>query len=180
MSVFFKLFRDVNVELVMPVEQGERLRGTCFRGRQCRQAGNFFAWDDFREFLEDPVARHLLSEHFNRLLRIRNVNVTHRIELRFTQFVGWDSVLTTKELTRYELSMCEWRPLNNRAGALFVQNGRKAPRTAVVTMALRMCHVGHWKFVIYTMYPGSDCGELQGNLTEERGLVFLDWSTSGE
>lgn len=182
MSVYFNLANGTRVEVVMPREQGLRLSGTCFRGRRCRQAGNFFAWDNFRDFLTDPEVRRLLIAEFERLVALAQVNKRHRVELEFARDIGWDSVLSRDSLEPGDMEVCELREINARTKAMFLPSGHiDAPRTNIVTMALRMFHDSHWKFVIGTMYPGHDCGELRGkNLTDERGLVFLHWSNPGE
>ena len=182
MSIFFDLNNGTRGELIMPREQGERLSGTCFRGHACRQAGNFFAWNNFLEFLKDSDVRQLLTEQLNGLVDERQVNRNHRIELVLKRDVGWDSAVDRDELCQDDLEACEFRQINRRASAMFLPDDRiRAPCTNSVTMVLRMLHDGHWKFIIGTIYPGMDCGELRGdNLTEARGLVFLNWSNPGE
>lgn len=182
MSVFFNLRNGVRAEIVMPNGQGERLSGTCFRGKDCHQAGNFFAWNCFREFLQDQEVRALLTQKFEALIAKGSVHVRHRIELELIRAVGWDSAVHVSELDAHELRACTFRSINKRSGAMFLPDGIiHAPRTPFVTMVLSMRHQGHWKFIIGTIYPGEDCGELRGDdLTAEHGLVFMGWSNPGE
>jgi hypothetical protein len=182
MSIFFDLKNGTRAELIMLPKQGERLADTCFRGRSCRRAGNFWAWNNFRDFLKDPEVRQLLTEQFNQLVDECSDKRNHRIEFEFSHDVGWDSAIDKEDLSPEDLAVCELRSINKHASAMFLPDGRiDAPCTNIVTMVLSMSHNDHWKFTIGTIYPGPDCGRLSGvNLTEGRGLVFLDWSNPGE
>jgi len=182
MSCFFNLDSGERVEVIMLRHQGARLTSTCFRGQRCQQAGNFFAWNSFRDFLMDPEVRELLVHKLENLVEEGRVQFEHRFELEFSSDVGWDSVMDCNDLTPEDLAMGEERRLNGRATAIFLPDTQiLAPRTNIVTMVLRMKHDKHWKFTIGTMYPGLDCGKLEGgNLTETRGLVWMSWTNPGE
>jgi hypothetical protein len=181
MSTRFSLNNGQVVELVMPNEQAKRLIRTCFRGPNCRQAGNFFAWRNFRDFLEDKELRDLLCYEFERILENPSVNSKHRIEIEFSGKVGWDSVMSGEDLLDEDVASAKIGRLNKRAFALFLPVGQiEAPKTEVVTMVLTMKQNRIWKFIIGTLYPGPDCGELRGDMTKRHNLYWLDWANPGE
>jgi len=178
---FFKLNDNTQVEIILPRHQAERLTGTCFRGPQCRQAGNFFRWRFFADFIKDPMVRQCLLSKLQKLVEEANVNKNHRIELKFDADIGWDSVMDINELKPCEMIGEEERQLNRRATAVFLPVGNiLAPKTNFVTLVIQQRHVGHWQFKIQTIYPGPDVGQLQGNMTERFGLVWLGWDNPGE
>ncbi len=165
----------------MPHQHAQRLKTTCFRGKHCHQAGNFFAWNNFAEFLRDTEVHQLLQTELEELIEQGKTDQHHRIELEFSRNIGWDSCVDKNVLSPDELGACETRPLNKHSCALFVKEGvMDAPITEILTMVVQMIHDIHWKFIIRTIYPGPDCGHLSGNLTEKHSLVFLSWANPGQ
>ncbi len=181
MSTIFHMDNSEKAELIMPRTHAERLKTTCFRGKRCRKAGNFSAWNNFAEFLQDVEARELMQVEIKKLIDLGETNQHHRIELEFSHDVGWDSCIDKNDLTQEDLEACEERPLNKHSSALFVKEGVvDSPRTEFVTMVAQLIFDGHWKLIVRTLYPGADCGRLSGNLTETQNLVFLSWDNPGE
>jgi len=169
------------VEIILPLRQAQRLVGTCFRGPRCRQAGNFFKWRDFSAFIHDPTTQGLLKPELERLVREAYIQSKHRIELGFDEYVGWDSVAHVDDLKSEDIALGKVQRLNRRATALFLPDGLiLAPQTKFVTMVLSQEHIGHWRFIIWTMYPGLDVGDLLGDMTELYGFVWLPWSNPGD
>lgn len=181
MSTYFGLRDGSMARIIMPEKQALRLRGTCFRGPHCPKAGNFFAWQNFAEFINDSETRNGLTHVFEYLIKEGGTKKPHRFELFYEKDVGWDSVIATDELTTNDLKSCKLGHLNKRTTALFLPENRiLAPRTDVVTMVVTVYQGRYWNFTIRTMYPGPDIGELNGgNLTELDGIVILPWSNQG-
>jgi len=181
--MYITLSNGEKVQIFLSRIQAERLTGTCFRGKERQLAGNFFRWPHFAAFLKDPEVQERLDEKLIALLNEPIEGREHRIELEFDDVVGWDSVLERSELSKEVLDRCRPRSFNQDACALFVPDGWiPAPKTSVVTVVMRsyLHSDGHWKFVIYTIYPGEDVGRLQGDMTERHGLVWLSWRNPGE
>ncbi len=170
------------VELIMPKKKGQELTRTCFRGKHCHQAGNFFAWQNFLEFWNDPEVQELLTVELEKLVAKEQPEEDHRIELDFSRDIGWDQMVDQEDLSQDELDACERRDINSRASALFLPDHiMPAPATNVVTMVLNMKHDRHWIFYVCSMNPGVDCGEEpKGDMTKRQKLVWLHWSNPGE
>lgn len=180
--MFFTLKNGEKVEVVTAGPTGRRLTCTCFRGSSCRQAGNFFRWSCFGEFISDPFVLSQLLPILKELVKQELVNYSHRHELEFDFDVGWDRIIEFDELTAEQFDTCEELPLNRRGDvALHLpDNLIKAPRTNVLTIVLTMRHIGHWQFGIWDIYPGEDAGEVKGDMSDEHGYIYLRWSNPGE
>lgn len=180
--LFFKLNSGETVEVFIPRQQAVRLKGTCFRGDRVRRAGNLFRWNTFLDFLRDAEARTLLTLKLEVICSLpREPN--YRLELSFDEAVGWDSVLDEQDgLERADTDMCEYRALGARSwGKFFPRNQIKAPLTADVTMVISQTNnPSPRQFRVETMYPGADCGPLEGDMTQDHGFYFLDWENEGE
>lgn len=178
---YLNLASGERVEVVMTKAGGERLTGTCFRGTDRRQAGNFFQWPYFSAFIEDEEVRGKLKLKLAVLVASANANRPHRFELELSHDIGWDSVMDVKDLTEEDLASCETRELNRRASALFLPDGKiLAPKTNVLTMVVSQYHKKHWQFVVRTIYPGHDVGTMAGDMTQRFGFVWIAWSNPGE
>lgn len=178
---YIQLASGEKVEIILPREQADRLTRTCFRGRNCRQAGNFFMWPHFSAFIQDSETQGILMSILGELVEEANVQKRHRIELEYRWDIGWDSVMEIDNLESEDIETGEVRDLNKRATALFLPDDLiLAPRTNIVTMVLEQKHVNHWRFIIWTMYPGYDVGDLRGDMTELHGFVWLSWSNPGD
>ena len=169
------------VEVIMPFKKGDQLSCTCFRGRHCHQAGNFSVWNNFRSFWHDPEAQALLAAELEKLVAKEEAGEEHRIELEFSTYIGWDRMMDMEDLSLDELEACELRNINSQARALHLPDHvLPAPTTNIVTMVFNMKHDGHWIFYICDMYPGPDCGEVRGDMTERKKLIYFHWSARGE
>lgn len=170
-----------DVFLQIPENTYERIKGTCFRGKQCSQAGNSCRWHRIVDFKEDPVVHELLGISFLDLVKNGAVSTSHRIVLEFQDAVGWDSVLSYAEVPEEYRDKLVRKELNKRSHALFLpDNLVKAPLTSFLTLVVRMYHDRHWRFVLHTIYPGNDVGELRGDMTKKHNYVWLNWSNPGE
>lgn len=161
----------------LPAKQVARLSETCFRKRGYF-AGNFLHWRKPGQFLWRAESRlwTVVRDELKKGLK-----GTFSCVLEFEEPVGWSSTLEFEGLSP-ELTV-ETRELNKKATALFLlpENRLLARLTNQVTC------VGELKendravnFVLYTIYPGRDVGELVGNVSERENVLFLDWNTPGE
>ena len=175
----FSLSNNTVVELVMPRWQGARLVKRCFSGKNYRMAGNLFAWRDFCNFLEDQEVRNLLTNKFSELAA--RGKGEYRFELALSRPVGWTSTVEMAKLAPQYLRQTTHSPLNrNGATALFLpQNLVKAPKTNIVTMVVDFVPETA-RFIIRTIYPGHDCGRLEGDMSQRLDLVWLHWDNIGE
>jgi hypothetical protein len=175
----FSLSNNTVVELVMPRQQGTRLVKRCFSGKNYRMAGNFFAWRDFCSFLEDKEVRNLLSNKFSEL--VARGKGEHRFELSLSRPVGWTSTVEMAKLAPEQFGQATRTQLNNSgAYALFLpQDLVKAPKTNTVTMVVDFIPETA-RFMIRTIYPGQDCGRLEGDMSQRLDLVWLHWNNIGE
>ena len=180
---FFELASGETVEVFIPKYQAGRLKNTCFRGERVKRAGNFFRWNTFLDFLMDAQARALLTLELETICSLPRER-DYRLELGFDEVVGWDSVLDDKHdgLEPVDTANCEYRALGTRSrGMFFPHNQIKAPLTADVTMVLSETpNPSLRQFKVETMYPGADCGRLEGDMTHDHGFYFLDWENEGE
>lgn len=161
----------------LPAKQIARLGGTCFRKRGFL-AGNFLHWRKPGQFLWRAGSR-LWTVVRDELTK--DSKGTFSCTLEFEELIGWSSTLEIEGLSA-ELTV-ETRELNKKAIALFLlpENRVLAKLTNQVTCVGELKETEHAvNFVLYTIYPGRDVGELCGNVSKREKVVFLDWNTPGE
>lgn len=168
---------EKNVFVRLPAKQVARLSQTCFR-EPGSLAGNFLHWRTPRQFLWRAESR-LREVAFDELAKGEKGQFS--FELEFEELVGWSSTLELKDLSP-KLTV-ERRELNQRATALFLLPENKV----LAKLTNRVTCVGVLKqgkssvyFMLYTLYPGRDVGELLGDVSERENVLFLDWDTRGE
>jgi hypothetical protein len=159
----------------------KRLEGTCFRQQTTKLAGNFNKWCTVDEVIGDDQLSSLLAEEVVDLfsegeLGLHSVTVSHPMN------VGWASTDHLSYFSSDELE--EFHP-NSRSTALKVilpsKLGRKAPLTKDVTIIFILEEQrGAPKATLVSLYPGTDVGDLEGDITEREQQVFYDWSHPGE
>lgn len=169
--------RDNKLYVSIPRKQIQRMSKTCFRGKSYALAGNFSLWGTAKEFLKDEEVVMLLREQFQEdFLQKKSGTCSCTIELENP--VGWSSTLEQSECAGTDLAL-ETRPLNNRATATFVAN-LEAPVTYHITVKYKIESADETaKVTIYSLYPGRDVGELEGNVSAREDVYFLDWDTPG-
>lgn len=165
------------IKVVFPHKTKERLRTTCFRpGAQL--AGNFFRWKRPEDVLEDPVVREQLLEGLLKAIAEEDWETTS-IEVVHADEVGWCSTAPRERFRNYHVQA--FKP-NVRSTGLKVKSAFsriRAPRTTLCTFVLRV-HPGEtYSAVVYSLYPGRDIGELEGDVSEREGVVFFDWAHPG-
>lgn len=181
MSFFKKTKNDIGPDfnIIVRDETIERLKTTCFRGKEKALAGNFSAWGDVWEMLRDEfILEELLYEMM--YLSENNDFGDHSLEVTYRRCaVGWAS---TDTIINYgDDDLVVFHP-NRKSCALKVSSVEfKAPETQRITFVFEMKEEGaDVTMVIHSIYPGMDIGVLDGDITKREGVVFFDWSHPGQ
>lgn len=168
----------------------DRLMTTCFRpeGRVQNLAGSFSVWDSPENFFQDSLVQDELICHADELAAEAEYG-THSVTLSvFDKWLGWES---TDQIERYTdfgiLHELEKFNPNRKSNALRfplrLKYKFKAPATNKVTVVFEFRpdkEDDGFLFIIHSVYPGEDIGELVGNITEREQRVFFDWDHPGE
>lgn len=144
-------------------------------------AGRFYYWRNLKEFLHDDwVIDQILFEASN-LLKEKESG-THSVTFSHRFLLGWES---TDSRGKYRTEHLEkFRP-NRKSTALRVRPELSfihAPTTKEVTVVFEFRpFVGRARhtFIIHSLYPGVDVGEISGDVTEREGRIFFDWEHPG-
>ncbi len=160
-------------------KQEERMQKTCFRGRGLKLAGNFMLWASVEDVMRGRVRNDLVDDVLE-LWQLRDFG-THSLSFEMPHHIGWESTAPKKIYRPEEL---EGFRLNNHTTAERIRldnYDRLAPLTRELTIIYRLeDQRGEPKVTIYSMYPGIDIGELDGDITAREGRVFFDWNHPGE
>ena len=179
---------DKSFRIVVPTGQVIRMKGKCFRGGRMRAfAGAFALWGKIEDLFSHNPFISKLRRALTPLLRVNSYGV-HRLELEFSEAIGWDSMVELEELDSDEAEACvDGPPEEHRRekwqGRFLPIGVIEADLTDIMTIVVDIqpgrdgCE---WGVFIRTMYPGHDIGELSGNMTEKTGAVFLDFMNPGE
>jgi len=158
-----------------------KLSTKCFRGRECHCAGNFSQWESAQEMFRDEGLLELLIHD---ALRSLTSSVSRRrVSLDLGRNIGWSGTDAVSNYNSEDLEV--YRP-NWKCTALRVRFGAihlKAPLTSLVTVIYQIKYEedrGQFAVVIHSTYPGMDIGEMSGNVTEDRGIVFFGLKHPGE
>jgi len=169
------------VRLLLTNKAKGRLKGRCFRrdsqGDASRLAGNFFYWNSMADYFSDDLVIAGLLDEVDYL--IENAE-RGEFSTTFThdRCVGYES---TSPLNLYTLDKLKRFKPNKRSTALKVKTSLtdiKAPSTNLVTVVYDFIPKGKEdaEFIINSMYPGVDIGDLCGNITNREERVFFDWN----
>ncbi len=168
------------VNIIVHRENEETFRRHHFRGTQVAKAGNFLLWETLREaFHEEPFVRQLLMyvEECARAHRFGNFS----LELVHEFPVGWSSV---DDLKNYEEEDLEPYCPHHKLRILRIRIDHthlKAPKTSTVFINGHITRkLGAIQCTIHTMRPGKGIGKLEGNISQDRGVIFFDWEHPGE
>jgi hypothetical protein len=187
---FGELSSGEQFAIVVRTRTKDRLRNTCFRGRSVTKAVNFSRWASVEELVDDCA--NALENHFRNVIEndllarsSEGPFPTESFELDCGVSVGWAST-DKRERYQSEGALLERFAPNRASTALRVRNDATlsgfhyAPRTTAVTFVCEVRHEdGAWVVVIHSIYPGSDIGELKGDVTEREGVVFFGWEHPG-
>lgn len=169
----------VGVAIVVRRTTEERLWTKCFRGIALPLAGNFLRWCTAEDLFRDAgVMEHFLAE-LDELWSKQEFG-TSSVSIVHSMPVGWES---TDALENYAEDDLEEFHLNRKSWGLRVKTSRAdllAPKTHEFTLVFEFkSEGGEAVAVIHSIYPGSDVGELDGDVTDREKRVFFDWSHPG-
>lgn len=169
----------VNMLVICPIKTKERLQTTCFRGRDQKLAGNFKLWESVEDMFEGSILNKVTDDVWEQWEH--GVFGTHSVTFEMPIHVGWESTVSRDKYSMDDLE--DFSP-NKRSSALRIRPGRTehlAPLTRDITIVYQLEEQrGAAKVTIWSMYPGVDIGELDGDITEREGRVFFDWNHPGE
>ncbi len=169
----------VSLLLVCEVKTEERLQTTCFRGHGLKLAGNFKLWKSVEDMFLGTFCNMFVDDIWTQWNEkdFGVCSVTFQMAIE----VGWESTLRRHKCLKDELEV--FAP-NKSSTALRIRKDLKdrlAPLTRDVTVIYELCDQrGEPKVTIRSLYPGTDIGELDGDITEREGRVFFDWNHPGE
>ncbi len=179
MNSFFKVNKFLNVRVIIRYEAEKRITEKRFKGADKPIAGNFSRWSSIKELMEDPRISSKLLTEFHEACK-DEVFGTVSFEVDFGDVVGWTN---TDDVSKYDIDALERFEPNRRSTAMRVKLDRvdlKAPKTNFVTFVCEMRDEPDVPtFVIHSIYPGNDIGEVSGDMTEEEKIVFFDWNHPG-
>lgn len=169
-----------NAAVIVRHKTKKRLRATCFRGLSVRLAGNFLRWSSSDELFRDPeVMKHFLAE-LDHMWSQREF-ATHSVTISHSLPVGWES---TAPREQYHDKDLEPFTLSRRAWGLRVKldcTHLRAPQTHELTLVYEFkCEDGTPVAVIHSIYPGSDIGELNDDVTAREQCIFFGWNHPGQ
>lgn len=160
----------------------KRLRSTCYRGPSHKKAGNFISFDSSDDLLGHEVVLRELLAQVDTLWARQDRSGTWSFTLTCPDFIGWES---TAPLANYNPNDLEPLRLNTRANALSVKlspsHQLSAPKTKNITVIFELNSEGEDAVVvIHSIYPGTDVGPLDGDVTQREQRVFFSWDHPGE
>jgi hypothetical protein len=174
-----KLDDGTFMSIVVPIRTAERLATKCFRGRDSRRAGNFINWRNSMQVLADSHVICYLLKELNESWEKKEFGVVS-FSIELPHPVGWES---TDDIKHYSNEVLERFELNRRSNALRVKISRQdilAPKTNKVTIVAEFKTLKELPvLMVYSMYPGVDVGELEGDVTGREGRIFFDWDHPG-
>lgn len=158
----------------------DRLSTKCFRGTSLALAGNFLRWNSADELFRDrEIMQHFLSELDE--IWSKQDFATHSVSIVYSSPVGWES---TDEAKKYAEADLEQFNLNRRSWGKRVHLSRTdllAPKTSELTIVYEFKPEDDKAVaIVHSIYPGSDVGELSGDVTEREQRIFFDFNHPGQ
>ena len=167
---------------VSGLNMARHLEGGCFCSGS--RAGEFFRWPSFSDFINDPEVQDILREELEYIvLEVESgYEYFYFIELEFDGDVGFDQIVELNELSDDQVLRGEVRPINGySAAATFLSDeGVCAEAIDCATLVLYCDGDKPWMFFVEDLYPGYDAGDIEGDMTKEHKLVWLDKGTPGD
>ena len=183
--VIHQQYKGLLFRILLPLTQRQRLSKTCFRGSSVRAAGNFRLWDSFESLMADnKVLALFLGQLAETVADLDHRDlVTESFTLEYGTHVGWASTMSMTALPAD--SKVQGFSLNKRGKGLKVMDPTVlAPLTTELTfiVSIQLETIRgkrRWLVFVQSVYPGSDIGELRGNVSDREGVVFFDFGTPG-
>lgn len=170
---------SIRMLVICPIKTEERLKTTCFRGRNQKLAGNFKLWESVEEMFKSSAINELKDDFWEQWRKCEFG--THSVTIEMPVHIGWES---TANKDKYPMDTLEEFCPNRRSTALRIRSNRTehlAPLTKDITIVYQLeDQRGEPKVTIWSLYPGDDIGELVGDITQREGRVFFDWNHPGE
>lgn len=179
MHLIKKLGGSNTVSIVMRKKAQDRLKGTCFRGFDVHQAGNFMVWRTPDEVFADEIILQQFLETLHEDF-VEGFFGTSSVEISHDNIIGWDSTVPCDIANGIALECIKFgRGIGMKIPARY--EGVFAPVTRSVTIVyeLKVEERGRLVTVIHSMYPGVDVGELTGDVTSREGRIFFDFAHPG-
>lgn len=131
--------------------------------------------------IDDDQLCALLMDEVSDLYAAKDF-ATHSVTVTHPTCIGWAS---TDHLSYFSSDELEVFEPNSRSTALKVilpsKLERKAPLTQDVTFIFKLEEQrGTPKVTLVSIYPGTDIGDLDGDITQREQQVFYDWDHPGE
>jgi len=166
--------------MICPIQTKRRLAKTCFRGKYQPLAGNFRQWETVDQVLGDVWIKAELTKEVLDLIKQKAFGV-HSVTISHGMDVGWES---TDPLDQFSSDELEPFYPNGNSEALRValpsKLNRKAPLTNEVTFVFALALMrGQSRFELKSLYPGTDIGELYGDISAREQRVFYGWEHPG-
>ncbi len=168
-----------HITFVMKDDTARRINERNLHGGSL-QLANKFRWD--------CTIDELFYQLCNNFEFIRRILVcfcdgdgTYSLELKYPAIIGWSG---TDERSKYKDDDLEVHCPNVRSTVMRVKLDRRdlrAPTTDTMTVVYHIKRkLDHLLVTILSLYPGPDIGPLDGNLTENRGVVMFDFNHPGQ
>lgn len=177
-----RIQRDIsgrNTILVMRHNTVTRLASTCFHGVRKALAGNLAWWMTPATFFSDIRIAEKVWARIERHISAGSIR-TQREEIEFDFHIGWSS---TDDIQYYDTDSIEpFAPTQKWCGMRVLNDcGCTAPLTTFLTLVFEIKYEHDGVIVIvHTMYPGRDVGELRGDMSESKQIVFFDFDHEGQ
>lgn len=189
-----RTFKVGVLDVEVTVDRGQRgtIASRSFRGKGVQKAGNFGAWNDIGEFLEDLDFEFVVLP---RLVDAALANMgTFSVEIAFDEHIGWTTVLCAGDPWFLGHGLYDFveEKLSNGVRANFVTD-LPAPLTELVTVIGqgRMSDDRTLRITLYNVRPGMATprfprphrfrGRMVGErVPEELDLLFWRFEDEGE
>lgn len=187
MYKLYPLANGNDVMLIVDRPTENRLRTTCFRQGSQPRSGKFSKWrfltDLFDDLEVDDELRDRLPQLIDQLIDSGEDQIKVRMTIQLEDKIGWSS---TDDLSNYDSEELETFNPNKTSEALRIKTDRidiKAPRTSELTLVFTLKRDAEdeadWVAIIHTIYPGSDIGPLEDNVSSRANVAFFAWDHPG-
>jgi len=181
------LKRGRTVEIVVGNDNFQRIKEFHFRGELIRQAGNFSRWPSLNQLIGNQyILSKLLADLDEAIDEIDDPNrrTDFGVQIECDYFVGWT---THEDASKFQPELLEAYKPNKRSRGMKVRLDAsrqiRAPKTTLVTIVYSIIWNDEnscYRVDIWSVHPGSDIGELKGNITARENIVFFDYAHPGQ
>ncbi len=167
------------VRIIVGIKTEQKFKGTCFRGKNRRFAGNFKIWDRVEKLLGDTFVLKTFITCIQQAIDEEDFS-NQSCTIRYSYEVGWS---LTNDLSKYfGRDLIRFRP-TPRSLAYKVKPERRnmpAPLTNQITLVFDLKNENDLMVVIvHDIYPGKDVGDLTGDISAREKCAFFDRNHPG-